>query len=163
MTTQIHDSTTCTAGFRGQPCLMCHFAREFEKSRAKLPSDASGRENQGAGFPVPEAKNVSEGEYGAGMTLCRDCQGEGRNCPYCHGLGRVETYEARQLRLKQSPSTAIPAPDFDHEWNSAPRSMKNYVEREIAQYFYLCGLRAGMRVEFENTNQTLRSLIGKLS
>lgn len=111
----------------------------------------------------PEPKNGPRGEYGAGMTLCRDCQGEGRNCPYCHGLGRVETYEARQLRLKQSPSTAIPAPDFDYEWDAAPRSMKNYVEREIAEYFYLCGLRAGMRVEFENTNQTLRSLIGKLS
>lgn len=70
-------------------------------------------------------------------------------------------HEAQRLELP--PSTAIPAPDFDYEWDAAPRSMKNYVEREIAEYFYLCGLRAEMRVEFENTNQTLRSLIGKLS
>lgn len=56
----IHDSTTCTAGFNGQPCEMCGFAREFEKSRAKSPSDTLGLENQGVGFLVPEAENVSD-------------------------------------------------------------------------------------------------------
>lgn len=60
MTTQIHNSDHCTAGFNGQPCVMCHFARKFEKSRTKLPSDASGLENQGVGFLVSEAENGSE-------------------------------------------------------------------------------------------------------
>lgn len=69
MTTQIHDSTTCTAGFDGQPCVMCQFAREFEKSSAKLPSDAPGLENQGVGFLEPEPENVPEGEYGSGIAI----------------------------------------------------------------------------------------------
>ena len=27
-------------------------------------------------------------------------------------------------------------PDFEDEWTTAPRSMRNYVKREIAEYFY---------------------------
>ena len=59
-TTQAHDSTTCTAGFNGQPCVMCHFAREFEKSSTESPSEASGAENQPAGFLESGPENVPE-------------------------------------------------------------------------------------------------------
>lgn len=97
----------------------------------------------------PEPKNGPQGEYGAGMTLCRDCQGEGRNCPYCHGLGRVETYEARQLRLKQSPSTAIPAPDFEQEWRHAPTAHVRYTEKSEAEWWLMRGVWLGIQYERE--------------
>lgn len=54
MTTQIHDSTTCTAGVDGQRCEMCQFAQNASQANSGLfraeqgkkidssPSDASG-------------------------------------------------------------------------------------------------------------------------
>lgn len=91
----IHNSETYTAGFNGKRCEMCQFAEEVDtESPYKTPS----RENQPAGFLVPEPKNVPQGQETPETTLCRACQGSGADdglagvCSYCHGSGQVETY-----------------------------------------------------------------------
>lgn len=155
MSSEIHDSSTCTAGLNGAPCEMCRFAREFEKSSAKSSSESPGLENRGIEQGVSEPENALQVKYGSGMTICRDCQGSGQGwglagiCPYCHGDGKIETYEARQRRLEESLSTTIPAPDFDREWREAPRSMKDYVEREVAEKWLMRGIWLGIQYERE--------------
>lgn len=111
MTTPIHDSTTCTAGFRGQSCLMCHFAREFEKSRAKPPSDALGPENEQDEFLESGGKNVSDS-------------------PQAQNRGILE-------------------PDFDHEWNAAPRIHTRYTEKAEAEWWLMRGVWLGIQYERE--------------
>lgn len=61
MKTEIHDSTTCTAGIDGQPCEMCQFAQESTGNHSKLPSEALWDRNWQMKPLALEAKNVSEG------------------------------------------------------------------------------------------------------
>ena len=52
----------------------------------------------------------------------------------------------------------ISAPDFDHEWEAAPRGMTNYVERSVAEYFYLRGLRAGELNQMIEENRVFQEM-----
>lgn len=85
MTTQIHDSTTCTLGPSGQPCWMCRFAAESPGNGSKLPYKASGPENQPAGFLAPEPENPPQGESEPGMTIpAPDFEREWAQAPTTH-------------------------------------------------------------------------------
>lgn len=116
--TQIHNTDFCD-------CEMCRFAQNACQTVSGL-------------FRVGEEEKIDSGPSSAsGIDISvhpPDC-GCDRNecCAIC----------CRACRLNQ-PHDAIPAaPDFDHEWEAAPRGMTNYVERSIAEYFYLRGRRAG--------------------
>jgi hypothetical protein len=47
-------------------------------------------------------------------------------------------------------------------WAQSPPSMRNYVERDVAQFFYLLGQRDGLAVAAETLNGDLRE-IGRLA
>lgn len=111
MTTQIHDSDTCRAGTDGASCEMCRFAREFEKSSAKSPSEASSTENQGIEQGVSEPENALQVKYGSGI--------------------------------------AISAPDFEHEWSTAPAAHTRYTEKAEAEWWLTRGLWLGIQYERE--------------
>lgn len=61
-------------------------------------------------------------------------------------------------RLESTSSAAISAPDFEHEWNEAPRAMRNYVEQSIAEYWYLRGQLAGELKSLTETTQVFREM-----
>lgn len=86
MTTQIHDSATCTAGFNGQPCVMCHFVREFEKSSTRMPSESLKMENQPAGFLAlePESGLERDSEQSSPIPAPSDFDHEWREAPESH-------------------------------------------------------------------------------
>lgn len=47
---------------------------------------------------------------------------------------------------------------FTHEWEAAPRSMTNYVERSIAEYWFLRGIRAGELKGLTESTETFRAM-----
>jgi len=42
----------------------------------------------------------------------------------------------QELQVAVETDKEIAPSDFNDEWTTAPRSMRNYVEREVAEYFY---------------------------
>lgn len=52
----------------------------------------------------------------------------------------------------------IPAPTFEQEWESAPRAMIRYVERSIAEYWFLRGIRAGEAGAMVTMNDDLKEI-----
>lgn len=103
MTTQIHDSTTCTTGVDGAKCEICRWAVEAARN------------------PAPDPYSLFEPSEGS--------QGQ------------------------ETANSAVPAvidtPDFEHEWNAAPRSMRNHVERETAEKWLMRGVWLGIQYERE--------------
>lgn len=58
MTTQIHDSTTCTAGVNGQQCDMCRFAQNARRTdsglfRAEQGQKIDSSPSSGSGIDLP--------------------------------------------------------------------------------------------------------------
>jgi hypothetical protein len=51
---------------------------------------------------------------------------------------------------------------FNAAWSESPPSMRNYVERDVAQFFYLLGQRDGFATAAETLNGDLRE-IGRLA
>jgi hypothetical protein len=51
---------------------------------------------------------------------------------------------------------------FNAAWAQSPPSMRNYVERDVAQFFYLLGQRDGLATATEALNGDLRE-IGRLT
>jgi hypothetical protein len=49
--------------------------------------------------------------------------------------------------------------DFNSDWSNAPRSMRNYVEVAVAEYWYRCGERAAERRGLVQGNEDLRELV----
>lgn len=140
----------------GDPACPCH------EWSAKSPSESPRVENQPAGFLVSEPESGLERKYAQSSPISarrdhvlyteQDCQvfhSEDRQCPVCEGglavCRNCKEYEAGlDNPCKPSSNAPIPAtPDFDHEWEAAPRGMTNYVERSIAEYWFLRGRRAG--------------------
>lgn len=79
---------------------------------------------------------------------------EGEKCEMCKWSDEQECQ-----RLNQTASTLVPLPDFDSDWLLAPRSMRNYVERSVAEYWYLRGA-ASERVSLMATqNEDMRALL----
>lgn len=112
MNTEIHDSTTCTAGKFAQPCEMCQFAQN--------------------------ARQTVSGLFG------------------------VEQGEKIDSSPPSASEIAVSAPNFDHEWREAPRSMKDYVEREVAEKWLMRGVWLGIQYERERgllaVNQNLKEM-----
>jgi hypothetical protein len=48
--------------------------------------------------------------------------------------------------------------DFEMAWHNAPRSMRNYVEREVAQFFYLLGRKDGHAKATETQHADLQEM-----
>jgi hypothetical protein len=51
---------------------------------------------------------------------------------------------------------------FNAAWSESPPSMRDYVERDVAQFFYLLGQRDGLATAAETLNGDLRE-IGRLA
>lgn len=53
-------------------------------------------------------------------------------------------------------------PDFNSEWTTAPRSMRNYVEREIAEFWFERGRLAerGRMLSEQNADMTEMLRVG---
>lgn len=63
---------------------------------------------------------------------------------FCHVAQRLERGRSDgKLSVSSSESAVVVAPTFTEEWDSAPRAMTNYVESNIAEYWFLRGVRAG--------------------
>lgn len=75
-----------------------------------------------------------------------------------HPAGFLALEPENRLQGDSGPAEAISAPDFDHEWREAPRGMTNYVERSIAEYFYLRGRRAGELNQMIEENRVFREM-----
>lgn len=55
----------------------------------------------------------------------------------------------------------IPAPSpptFTHEWEAAPRSMTNYVEQSVAEWWFIRGQRAGELQSLTETTAVFRAM-----
>lgn len=55
-------------------------------------------------------------------------------------------------------SSPIPAPTFTYEWEAAPRSMTNYVEQSVAEWWFIRGQRAGELQSLTETTAVFRAM-----
>lgn len=62
-------------------------------------------------------------------------------------------------RLESALGIAIPAPDFEQEWNDAPRWATRLTEQEIAEYWFIRGQHAKEVELLVQENEDLRGLI----
>lgn len=70
----------------------------------------------------------------------------------------VSSVEPDQQAKQESASNGVIAPTFTEEWELAPRTMTNYVESNIAEYWFLRGVRAGEAGAMVTMNQDLREI-----
>lgn len=167
--TQIHDSTTCTAGFDGQPCEMCQFALKTPSepsSRAGIAQDVESVKmsptrpsDSGIAISVPCGHVL----YVAGKN-CQVFHSEDRQCPVCDGGLAVcrlcSEYEAGldEPCKRALPSTTISAPDFDQEWESAPSARRRHTEQEDAFFWFMRGVRCGQLGQMLEDNRVFRQM-----
>lgn len=180
MTTQIHDSTTCTAGFNGQPCVMCHFAREFEKSGSKSPSEASGVENQPAGFLVPEPESGLERNsvQSSPIPAAPDFDREWSRAPtYLKQVFHPSLIRAAVFDVIDQGCNCATAGKVQHPWkfedeieDFANEQRARFVDAVIArlsewrgdgrdpssEYFFLRGVQSGVEMSLVAMNQDLK-------
>lgn len=55
---------------------------------------------------------------------------------------------------------------FNAEWDRAPRSMRNYVDQQVAEYWFLRGCQAGrtegLRLQVDDAREMCRLVEGRL-
>lgn len=149
----------------------CHVAGcPCHEWSAKSPSESPETPEGDAGFLVPEAKNVSESEYGSGngipvtrtafgfhLDTCGVCASVAEQFPDLELFDHQLCPEGRQLFRNPSQPVVTPR-TFTEEWNSAPRWATRTTEIESAQYWFL---RGGQAKEIELTgviNEDLKEI-----
>jgi hypothetical protein len=79
--------------------------------------------------------------------------------PHNMDAGRLRT-QREHPPLRSLTEAAEDA--FNAAWAQSPPSMRNYVERDVAQFFYLMGQRDGLATAAEALNEDLQE-IGRLA
>jgi hypothetical protein len=144
-----HELAQTRAPLEPDPVFMTRAVERFEKQRrqeqrtAASPSDQTGAHALVADVVAAIADDLS-GLCGcplhrlspAARTACIDTAIDATNA------------DLAEVRLA----------NFNYAWSTAPRSMRNYVEREVAEFFYALGQRDGFTLAAKAHNGDLREM-----
>jgi len=129
MTTQIHNSSTCSLN-AGGPCDLCSAANAYEQRQSLRLTE---REFIALAAPVLERAraDLNDGE----RLTKHKCNCDLHRLSQSEPTARIDA--AIELTLAE-----IAIADFDDDWELAPLSMTRTTERECAEYWYEQGRRA---------------------